>query len=84
MQPLTLMPLPYPEDALAPVTSAPTLGFHHGAHHAGYVKKVNDIYGSELARYDSLEQLIMDSRRRARACSTTPGRSGTTTSSGSR
>lgn len=60
MQPLTLMPLPYPEDALAPVTSANTLKFHHGAHHAGYVKKVNDLYGAELGRYESLEQLIMD------------------------
>ncbi len=60
MQPLTLMPLPYPEDALAPVTSAQALKFHHGAHHAGYVKKVNDLYGSELPKYESLEQLIMD------------------------
>lgn len=60
MQPLTLMPLPYPEDALAPVTSAQTLELHHGAHHAGYVKKVNDLYGSELGRYESLEDLIMD------------------------
>jgi Fe-Mn family superoxide dismutase len=60
MQPLTLMPLPYPEDALAPVTSARTLKFHHGAHHAGYVKKVNDLYGTELPRYESLEQLIED------------------------
>jgi Fe-Mn family superoxide dismutase len=60
MQPLTLMPLPYPEGALAPVTSAQTVKFHHGAHHAGYVKKVNDLYGQELPRYDSLEDLIMD------------------------
>lgn len=60
MQPLSLMPLPYPDDALAPVTSAQTLKFHHGAHHAGYVRKVNDLYGGELARYESLEQLIGD------------------------
>ena len=60
MQPLTLMPLPYPEDALAPVTSAQTLKFHHGAHHAAYVKKVNDLVGADLARYESLEQLIED------------------------
>jgi Fe-Mn family superoxide dismutase len=58
MQPLTLMPLPYPEDALAPVTSAQTLKFHHGAHHAGYVKAVNDLYGAELHRFENLEQLI--------------------------
>lgn len=60
MHALSLMPLPYPEDALAPVTSAQTLKFHHGAHHAGYVKKVNDLYGAELGRYESLEQLITD------------------------
>ena len=60
MQPLTLMPLPYPENALEPVTSPRTLKFHHGAHHAGYVKKTNDLVGEDLARYESLEQLIED------------------------
>jgi Fe-Mn family superoxide dismutase len=33
--------LPYSNDALAPHISAETLGFHHGKHHAGYVKKLN-------------------------------------------
>ncbi|MCZ8131194.1 MAG: superoxide dismutase [Steroidobacteraceae bacterium] len=58
MQPLTLMPLPYPEGALAPVTTAQTLALHHGAHHAGYVKKTNELVGADLAKYESLEQLI--------------------------
>lgn len=31
--PLALFRLPYPEDALAPIISARTLGFHHGKHH---------------------------------------------------
>jgi Fe-Mn family superoxide dismutase len=37
---VTLMPLPYSEDALAPHISADTLKVHHGAHHKTYVDKV--------------------------------------------
>ena len=33
----TLMALPYAADALAPIISANTLGFHHGKHHKTYV-----------------------------------------------
>ena len=33
--------LPYPKDALAPHISAETMEFHHGKHHAAYVKKTN-------------------------------------------
>src|SRR5688500_15529607 len=38
-----LPPLPYPEDGLAPVISARTLGFHHGKHHKAYVDKANAL-----------------------------------------
>ncbi|MGD9602346.1 MAG: superoxide dismutase, partial [Gammaproteobacteria bacterium] len=31
--PIALPPLPYADDALAPVISANTLGFHYGKHH---------------------------------------------------
>jgi Fe-Mn family superoxide dismutase len=49
-QPITLPPLPYPEDALAPVISAYTIGFHYGKHHKGYVDNLNKlIAGTELA-----------------------------------
>jgi|GEM_PF-7134569 len=37
--PFTLQPLPYAEDALAPIISADTLKFHHGKHHAARAKK---------------------------------------------
>ena len=37
----SLPPLPYSEDALAPVISAETLQLHHGKHHAAYVKNAN-------------------------------------------
>jgi len=33
--------LPYADDALAPVISAQTLGFHHGKHHKTYIDKLN-------------------------------------------
>jgi len=50
--------LPYAYDALSPHMSAETLKYHHGKHHAGYVKKLNDsIEGTRLADL-SLEELI--------------------------
>jgi Fe-Mn family superoxide dismutase len=46
---VTLMPLPYALDALAPSISADTLTTHHGAHHKTYVDKVNAaIAGTDL------------------------------------
>jgi len=35
--------LPFARDALSPHMSAETLDFHHGKHHAAYVKKVNGL-----------------------------------------
>jgi len=56
--PVSLIPLPYPTDALAPHISAETLELHHGAHHKGYVDKVNEaIAGSDLADAD-LETIV--------------------------
>ena len=39
----TLMPLPYPIDALDPIISASTLSFHHGKHLAAYVNNLNGL-----------------------------------------
>lgn len=36
-------PLPYSQDALAPIISADTMGFHYDKHYAGYVKKANEL-----------------------------------------
>jgi Fe-Mn family superoxide dismutase len=55
---ISLMPLPYAEDALAPHVSQDTLKTHHGAHHKGYVDKVNDaVKGTPLADA-SLEDIV--------------------------
>jgi Fe-Mn family superoxide dismutase len=56
--PLTLPPLPYPENALEPVISANTLSFHYGKHHKTYVETTNKlIAGTELADLP-LEQIV--------------------------
>ena len=47
---LSLPPLPYGENALEPVISAKTIGFHYGKHHKGYVDNLNKlIAGTEFA-----------------------------------
>ena len=53
-----LPPLPYTINALDPVISANTIGFHYGKHHKGYVDILNElIAGTELTDL-SLEKLI--------------------------
>ncbi len=60
----SLPPLPYDQDALAPVISAQTLSFHHGKHHKTYVDNLNKlIAGSELAG-QSLEDIIKATARK--------------------
>ena len=59
--PHTLPPLPYPENALEPVISARTIGFHYGKHHRGYVDNLNKLVAG--TRYDgmSLEAIVAGS-----------------------
>ena len=53
-----LMGLPYAIDALEPVISKETIGFHHGKHLAGYVNNLNGLLeGSPLAGL-SLEEIL--------------------------
>jgi superoxide dismutase, Fe-Mn family len=60
-----LPPLPYAENALDPVISASTIGFHYGKHHKGYVDTLNKlIAGTELADL-SLENLIVETAGKA-------------------
>jgi superoxide dismutase, Fe-Mn family len=56
--PLSLPPLPYPENALEPIISAKTLSFHYGKHHRTYVETTNKlIVGTELADMP-LDQIV--------------------------
>ncbi len=55
---IVLPALPYPENALEPVISARTIGFHHGKHHAGYLNNTNQlIAGTEFAGM-TLEKIV--------------------------
>ena len=54
-----LMGLPYAIDALEPVISKETIGFHHGKHLAGYVNNLNGLLeGSPLAVLP-LEEIVL-------------------------
>jgi Fe-Mn family superoxide dismutase len=56
--PFLLPPLPYPEDALAPVISARTISFHYGKHHAAYVANLNKaVQGTDFAE-KSLDDVV--------------------------
>jgi Fe-Mn family superoxide dismutase len=60
-----LPPLPYAEDALGPVISANTIGFHYGKHHKGYFDTLNKlIAGTPLAKL-SPEKLITETAGKA-------------------
>ncbi len=55
---ISLPPLPYAKDALAPYISANALDFHYGKHHKAYVDNVNKlIEGTDLAE-KLLEEII--------------------------
>lgn len=55
---ITLPPLPYEKNALAPHISERTLEFHYGKHHQAYVTNLNAlISGTDLANL-SLEEII--------------------------
>jgi Fe-Mn family superoxide dismutase len=56
-----LPPLPYPEDALAPVISAETLRLHHGKHHKKYVDTMNQLLEKEPIDASSLEEVVRKS-----------------------
>ena len=53
------MALPYAPEALEPVISKETIGFHHGKHLAGYVNNLNGLLeGSPLAGLP-LEEIVL-------------------------
>lgn len=54
----TLNPLPFPKDSLGPTMSARTLEHHHDKHHAGYVKKLNELVAGTAFEKQDLEGII--------------------------
>jgi Fe-Mn family superoxide dismutase len=55
-------PLPYAEDALAPIISAETLQFHHGKHHRKYVDTMNQLLEKESIQGFTLEDVVRNSK----------------------
>jgi Fe-Mn family superoxide dismutase len=55
---IELPPLPYAQDALAPVISAQTLSFHYGKHHKAYVDNLNKLVAGTDLSETPLETLI--------------------------
>jgi len=56
--PHVLPPLPYADNALEPVISARTIGFHYGKHHSGYVGNLNKLAAGTEYADQPLEKII--------------------------
>jgi Fe-Mn family superoxide dismutase len=56
--PQVLPPLPYAENALEPVISAKTIGFHYGKHHRTYVDNLNKLAAGTEYADQPLEKII--------------------------
>ena len=59
--PFALPALPFADDALAPVISSNTLGFHYGKHHKAYVDNLNKLVAGTAHADSSLEAIIQAS-----------------------
>lgn len=53
-----LMTLPYATDALEPVISRDTIGFHHGKHLAAYVNNLNGLLPGSGLEDSTLEEIV--------------------------
>jgi Fe-Mn family superoxide dismutase len=58
--PFELAPLPWKDDALAPLVSRDTIRFHYGKHHKGYVDNLNRLVAGNPLSELSLEQLVRE------------------------
>ena len=61
MKKFELMALPYSEDALEPVISKETIGFHHGKHLLAYVNNLNGLLENNPLAELSLEEIVLKS-----------------------
>jgi Fe-Mn family superoxide dismutase len=55
--------LPYSTDALTPFMSQETLELHHGKHHAGYIKKLNELLDTTPYKASSLRDVILSAHK---------------------
>jgi superoxide dismutase, Fe-Mn family len=65
--PLVLPPLPYAENALEPVISANTIGFHYGRHHRGYVDNLVKLVAGTPYADMPLEKIVTSAAGRPEA-----------------
>ncbi len=56
--PIALPPLPYAQDALAPVISEQTLSFHYGKHHLAYVNNTIKLIAGTGLEKQPLDEII--------------------------
>jgi Fe-Mn family superoxide dismutase len=57
----TPVPLPYAQDALAPVISAETIAFHYGKHLQAYINNLNAALPGSGFEGKSLEEIVKES-----------------------
>jgi len=58
LSPIVLPSLPFAENALDPVVSAKTIGFHYGKHHKGYVDNLNKLIAETEFADMTLEKIV--------------------------
>jgi len=63
--PIALPELPYAEDALTPVISRETIGYHYGKHHKSYVDKLNGLIEKTPYAELPLEKIIQATAKEA-------------------
>jgi Fe-Mn family superoxide dismutase len=63
--PHVLPPLPYAQDALAPVISAATVALHHDKHQRGYVEALNKLLAGTEQAGVALEVLLAETAGKA-------------------
>ncbi|HEX9463522.1 MAG TPA: superoxide dismutase [Alphaproteobacteria bacterium] len=56
--PFQMRPLPWKDDALSPVISATTIGFHYGKHQATYLQNLNSLLANDDLKSQPLVEII--------------------------
>ena len=60
-----LRPLPFAQNALEPISSARTIGFHYGKHHAGYVDTLSKLIAGTELEVLSLKEIVAETTSKA-------------------